>query len=116
MAKLNQSKKNERALKESLDDSEYRCTQWQDQAIRADKITKSAKAMQRTIKNLENRLEVANNEKLDAEEQLFNLRVQQSSLDSGAPKPEDSSVVDGEEAKVSLNILDHHSSVRFCVL
>ncbi|KAF2129957.1 hypothetical protein P153DRAFT_396295 [Dothidotthia symphoricarpi CBS 119687] len=105
MAKLNESKKSERTLKDSLQDSEDRCTQWQDQAVRADKIAKSAKALQNTIDNLENRLEIANIDKLDAEEQLFNLRVQQCPFDIGTSKPRCPAVAEDDHMK------DAHTSM-----
>jgi predicted nucleic acid-binding Zn-ribbon protein len=71
MAKLNESKKNERTLQSSLDEAEQKC-------MEADKLAKSAEALQNTVDQLESRLEVANSEKLDAEEQLLNLQAEKS--------------------------------------
>jgi predicted nucleic acid-binding Zn-ribbon protein len=82
MAKLNESKQSERALRTSLDDLERQCNEWQARAEEAAKAVKSAQALQNTIDHLESRLEIANIERLDAEEQLFNVQTQKSPFDS----------------------------------
>jgi chromosome segregation ATPase len=85
MAKLNESKQTERALKTLLDDSVRMCNEWQERAEDADKVSKNARALQNTIDHLENRLEIANLGRLDAEEQLCNLQKQKSPFDVGLP-------------------------------
>lgn len=85
MAKLNESKKSERALKTSLEEMTQSCSDWQDKAEEAGKVAKSAQALQNTIDHLENRLEIANIDKLDAEEQLFNFQSQKSPFDFKLP-------------------------------
>lgn len=83
MAKLNQSKKNERTLATTLEEIEKSAAEWQGKASTYEKLEKSAKALQNTIDHLEYRLEVANSEKLDAEEQLFNLQLGQTPFHGG---------------------------------
>jgi hypothetical protein len=51
-----------------------------------DQLEKSTSALQNTIDHLEHRLEMANCEKIDAEEQLFNLQSQRSPFDPKPPK------------------------------
>jgi chromosome segregation ATPase len=85
MAKLNESKQSERALREMLDDSTRICNEWQERAEEANKFTKNAQSLQNTIDHLENRLEIANTERLDAEEQLCNLQTQKSPFDFNLP-------------------------------
>jgi chromosome segregation ATPase len=82
MAKLNESKQSERALTTSLDEMTQQCNEWQEKVQEASKAGKSAQALQNTIDHLENRLEIANIEKLDAEEQLFLIQAQKSPFDS----------------------------------
>lgn len=86
MAKLNQSKKTERDLATSLEETEKNCTEWQQKASKVEQLEKGAATMQNTIDHLEHRLEVANCEKLDAEEQLFNVQSQRSPFDPTPPK------------------------------
>jgi chromosome segregation ATPase len=86
MAKLNESKKGERELRNKLEASEKECMEWQDKASAFDKVTKNVQALQNTIDHLENRLEIANTERLDAEEQLFHLQKQKSPFDLSLPK------------------------------
>jgi chromosome segregation ATPase len=81
MAKLNESKQSERALRKSLDKVTQQCNEWQEKAEEASKAGKNAQALQNTIDHLENRLEIANIEKLDAEEQLFLIQAQKSPFD-----------------------------------
>ncbi|CAO2656324.1 Nn.00g051270.m01.CDS01 [Neocucurbitaria sp. VM-36] len=86
MAKLNESKKNEREARTTLEGAERKCVEWQEKAGKADKLAKGVQALQNTIDHLENRLEIANIERLDAEEQLFNLQIQKSPFDVALPK------------------------------
>lgn len=86
MAKLNQSKKNERNLATTLEEVEKNCTEWQEKARKVDQLEKSTLALQNTIDHLEHRLEMANCEKLDAEEQLFNMQSQRTPFDPTPPK------------------------------
>lgn len=86
MAKLNESKKNERDLRNTLGMTEMKSAEWEDKARHTDKLAESVHGLQNTIANLENRLEVANAKRLDAEEQLSNLRDQKSPFDLTVPK------------------------------
>ncbi|KAG9192027.1 hypothetical protein G6011_10761 [Alternaria panax] len=86
MAKLTESKKSERELRNILGMTEMKCAEFEDKAAHADKLAKSMQALQNTINHLESRLEVANTERLDAEEQLLNLRNQKSPFDLSIPK------------------------------
>jgi chromosome segregation ATPase len=81
MAKLNESKQSERALRTSLDEMTQRSNEWQEKSEQASKAEKSIQALQNTINHLENRLEIANIERLDAEEQLFLTQAQKSPFD-----------------------------------
>jgi hypothetical protein len=74
MAKLNEAKKSER-------DAIRACDEHRERAEEAEKSVKSAQALQNTIDHLENRLEIANIERLDAQEQLFNVQAQKSPFD-----------------------------------
>lgn len=103
MAKLNESKKNERSLKIFLDEAGKKCTEWQGKAEAAEKHVKSAQALQNTIDHLENRLEVANTERLDAEEQLFNLQAEQTPFDVHLPRLQVPSSVEMENRKVNMS-------------
>ncbi|KAF1843913.1 uncharacterized protein K460DRAFT_153963 [Cucurbitaria berberidis CBS 394.84] len=103
MAKLNESKKSERALQTTLNEVEQKLVKWQEKADKAEKLAKSVQALQNTIDHLENRLEIANIERLDAEEQLFNLQVQKSPFDVALPKLQMPSDADRRETKVSQN-------------
>jgi DNA repair exonuclease SbcCD ATPase subunit len=87
MAKLNQSKKNERSLTTTLEDTQKNSTEWQDKASKAEQLEKTILALQNTIDNLEHRLELANCEKLDAEEQLYHVQSQSTPFDSTLKKP-----------------------------
>ncbi|KAF2730438.1 hypothetical protein EJ04DRAFT_579840 [Polyplosphaeria fusca] len=84
MAKLNQSKTSERALAAGMENIEKQLAEVQDKAKRAVQSEKTILAMQNTMDHLEYRLDMANSEKLDAEEQLLNLQLQRSPFD---PKP-----------------------------
>ncbi|KAL1800500.1 hypothetical protein ACET3X_000842 [Alternaria dauci] len=81
MAKLNDSKKSERELRNILGMTEMKCAEFEDKATHADKLAKSMQALQNTIDHLESRLEIANTKRLDAEEQLSNLRNDKSPFD-----------------------------------
>jgi predicted nucleic acid-binding Zn-ribbon protein len=78
MAKLNESRKNEKSLKATLQNAEQKCLEWEQKASAAEELAKNALAFQNTVDHLEHRLEMANMEKLDAEEELFNLRMHRS--------------------------------------
>ncbi|KAH7085521.1 hypothetical protein BKA63DRAFT_499767 [Paraphoma chrysanthemicola] len=86
MAKLNEAKKNERATKVSADEAARECEEWREKAMAAEKTVKSAQALQNTIDHLENRLEIANIEKLDAQEQLFNVQSERTPFDFELPR------------------------------
>jgi hypothetical protein len=86
MAKLNQSKKNERSLTATLEEIERNCNEYQKKARKVEQLEKGALALQNTIDHLEYRLEMANCEKVDAEEQLLNLHSQRSPFDPAPPK------------------------------
>lgn len=104
MAKLNESKKSERALRTSLDEAERKCDDLRKKTAEADKVVKNAQALQNTIDHLENRLEVANIGRLDAEEQLFNVQAQKSPFDFEVPKLRVSTALD-RDTKVSKKII-----------
>lgn len=87
MAKLNESKKGERELRSTLGLTEMRCAEFEDKAAHADKLAKSTQALQNTIDHLESRLEIANTERLDAEEQLSNLMDGKSPFDLNPKGP-----------------------------
>ena len=86
MSKLNEAKKSDRESRNALDEVVQQCTEWQGKASKAEEVAKSVQALQNTIDHLENRLEIANIERLDAEEQLFNLRVDKSPFEAILPK------------------------------
>ncbi|KAF2794990.1 hypothetical protein K505DRAFT_374250 [Melanomma pulvis-pyrius CBS 109.77] len=85
MAKLNQSKQNERKLTHTLEEIEKNCAEWQEKASKVEQLEKGALALQNTIDHLEYRLEVANVDKLDAEEHLFNLQSNRTPFDQPMP-------------------------------
>ena len=86
MAKLNESKKTEKTLRATLQDVEQRCAEAESKASEAQKLVPSVQALQNTIDHLESRLEVANTEKLDAQEELFNMRALKSPFDAQFPE------------------------------
>lgn len=88
MAKLNESKQSERALRVSVDDMTRERDGWQQRAEEANTQVKNAQALQNTIDHLENRLEIANIEKLDAAEQLLNFQLQRSPFEINFPRHE----------------------------
>jgi hypothetical protein len=84
MARLNQSKETEREQKRVLDELEKTFSEVQEKASKVEQLEKSTLALRNTINHLEHRLDMANCDKVDAEEELFNLRRQRSIFD---PKP-----------------------------
>lgn len=114
MAKLNESKQSERALKASVDDLMRERDGWQQRAEEANTEFKNAQALQNTIDHLENRLEIANIEKLDAAEQLLNFQLQRSPFDVSFPRPETVPQVGGDNIKVSRSQL--HTTNTICLL
>ncbi|KAF2000477.1 hypothetical protein P154DRAFT_576153 [Amniculicola lignicola CBS 123094] len=74
MSKLNLSMTREKNLVRELEKVEKSCTDWQAKASKVEQLEKTNSALQNTIDHLEYRLEMANCEKLDAEEALFTLQ------------------------------------------
>ncbi|KAK1914955.1 hypothetical protein P3342_011884 [Pyrenophora teres f. teres] len=93
MAKLTESKKNERELRSTLGMTEMRCAEWEDKAAHADKLAMKIQALENTIEDLESRLEIANTNRIDAEEQLSNFQNKKSPFDIA------SSMLQGEAAE-----------------
>ncbi|KAF2470306.1 uncharacterized protein BDR25DRAFT_343082 [Lindgomyces ingoldianus] len=81
MTKLNQSKKSERNLTQTLEEIEKQCSEWQEKARKVEQLEKNSLALQNTIDHLENRLEMANCDKLDLQEQLFNVQSKRDPFD-----------------------------------
>lgn len=100
MAKLNESKQSERALRVSVDDMTRERDGWQQRAEEANTQVKNAQALQNTIDHLENRLEIANIEKLDAAEQLLNFQLQRSPFEINFPRHETVPENDSDNIKV----------------
>ncbi|KAI1541362.1 SUI1 Translation initiation factor 1 eIF-1 SUI1 [Pyrenophora tritici-repentis] len=88
MAKLTESKKNERELRSTLGMTEMRCAEWEDKAAHADNLAMKIQALENTIEDLESRLEIANTNRIDAEEQLSNFQGQKSPFDVTSSKLE----------------------------
>lgn len=86
MAKLNESKTNERTLKKSLGESQRQCHELEGKVQEAGELARDAHALQNTIDHLENRLEIANIERLDAQEQLCNMQARRSPFDFSITK------------------------------
>jgi hypothetical protein len=103
MANLNDSKRTERELRSTLGMAEQRCAELEDKAGHADKLAKSTQALQNSIDHLESRLEIANVERLDAEEQLSNLREERSPFDITLPGIRLPSVTDHGKKIVSVS-------------
>jgi CRISPR/Cas system CMR-associated protein Cmr5 small subunit len=82
MAKLNESRRNEKSLKTTLQEVEQKCHEWEEKASAAEKLAKNTEALQNSIDHLEHRLEMANIERLDAQEELFNLQMHKSPFDA----------------------------------
>ncbi|KAF7565265.1 hypothetical protein PtrM4_046990 [Pyrenophora tritici-repentis] len=64
MAKLTESKKNERELRSTLGMTEMRCAEWEDKAAHADNLAMKIQALENTIEDLESRLEIANTNRM----------------------------------------------------
>jgi chromosome segregation ATPase len=107
MAKLNESKQSERAMRKSLDEMTRQCNDWQEKVEEASRAEKSAKALQNTIDHLENRLEIANIERLDAEEQLFLIQAQKTPFDFHLPGLQAPPAVSQGSVKVSKTSAKH---------
>jgi hypothetical protein len=86
MKKLNQSEEEGRNQKRTLEETQKACDEWQEKANRAEELKKSSMALQNTIDHLEYRLELANVDKVDAEEQLLNIRSHRTPFDPKSPK------------------------------
>lgn len=86
MKKLNHSEERGREQQRMLEEAHNACDEWQDKANKADELTKSTLALQNTIDHLEHRLELANADKVDAEEQLLNIRSSRSPFDPKLPE------------------------------
>lgn len=87
MAKLNDSKKRERETRTACEKAEQERVEWKAKADKASKFVESAKALQNTVDHLESRLEIANTERLDAEEQLSNMWADMSPFDTMLTTP-----------------------------
>lgn len=105
MAKLNESRKSEKALKATLQEVGQRCTEWESKASEAQQLASSAPALQNTIDYLENRLEIANTEKLDAQEELFNMRALRSPFDAQCPESHRQWTAGDNDGQVSQELL-----------
>ncbi len=81
MAKLNMSKQNEKALRTMVERAEQKSSEWKEAAGRAEKLASNVQGLQNTVDHLEHRLEIANIERLDAQEELFNTRTNHSPFD-----------------------------------
>jgi hypothetical protein len=86
MKKLNQSEEEGRNQKRTLEETQKACNEWQEKANKAEELKKSTMALQNTIDHLEYRLELANVDKVDAEEQLLNIRSHRTPFDPKSPK------------------------------
>ncbi|KAI8939497.1 hypothetical protein NX059_003268 [Plenodomus lindquistii] len=86
MAKLNEARKRERESRAACEQAEQRRMESETKAVQAAGLAKSTTALQNTIDHLESRLEIANTERLDAEEQLCNMRANRSPFDTNLTK------------------------------
>ncbi|ORY12729.1 hypothetical protein BCR34DRAFT_288122 [Clohesyomyces aquaticus] len=86
MKKLNQSKQSERSLTQTLEEVEKKCNEWQTKARKVEQLERHSLALQNTIDHLENRLEMANCDKLDLQEQLFNVQSKRDPFDTTPAK------------------------------
>ncbi|KAJ4309482.1 hypothetical protein N0V94_008909 [Neodidymelliopsis sp. IMI 364377] len=111
MAKLNESKKSEKALRATLQDIEQRCAEWEGKADQAQQLESSVQALQNTIDHLENRLEIANTEKLDAQEEIFNMRALKSPFDAQFPELQKQWTTHNDHQASSLPMQDAHVSM-----
>ncbi|KAH3906473.1 hypothetical protein HBH56_204410 [Parastagonospora nodorum] len=101
MAKLNESRSSERVLKVSLDEMSKSRDEWEEKAGEARKAAKNVQALQNTIDHLEDRLEIANMERLDAQEQLFIIQAQKSPFDFRHPSLDLPPATDHEQDKTA---------------
>lgn len=95
-------------LKASLDEMSKSRDEWEEKAGEARKAAKNVQALQNTIDHLEDRLEIANMERLDAQEQLFIIQAQKSPFDFQLPSLDLPPAIDNEQEKVS------YSPLHFC--
>ncbi|KAF2679079.1 hypothetical protein K458DRAFT_422507 [Lentithecium fluviatile CBS 122367] len=102
MTKLNQSKETERNQRRTLENIEKTFDEVQKKASKVEQLEKSTLALQNTIDHLEHRLEIANCVKVDAEEQLWNLRRQRTIFD----------VIESTGPRDSSRPADHRQSTR----
>ncbi|KAF2444052.1 hypothetical protein P171DRAFT_473245 [Karstenula rhodostoma CBS 690.94] len=86
MKKLNHSEEEGRKQKRTLEETQKACDEWQEKASKAEELKKSTMALQNTIDHLEYRLELANVDRVDAEEQLLNVRSHRTPFDPKSPK------------------------------
>jgi chromosome segregation ATPase len=114
MTKLNDSKRNEKDLRNTLGAAEQKCAELEDIVDQADKLAKTMQALQNTIDHLESRLEIANTERLDAEEQLSNLRDEKSPF--GFPLPKTRMPSGTERSNMVCATLVENSSTCFYIL
>lgn len=88
MVKLNQSEDEGRKQRRALEETQKACEEWQVKASKAEELRKSTMALQNTIDHLEYRLEIANVDKIDAQDQLLNMRSHRHPLGPKSPKLE----------------------------
>lgn len=111
MAKLNEAKKKERETRTALEAAEQRCTEWQIKASEGEAKSVNTQALQNTIDHLESRLEIANTERLDAEEQLFNLRADKTPLEAILAKSKSSAEKNHMQLVVSLQTVHEQTNL-----
>jgi hypothetical protein len=97
MAKLNQSEEDNRKQKRTLEEIQKASLEWEKKSSKTEQLEKMTMALQNTIDHLEYRLEVANIDKVDAEEGLLNIRSHKTPFDLAAPK---------------VQVLDNRQSMR----
>ncbi|KAF1966764.1 hypothetical protein BU23DRAFT_311326 [Bimuria novae-zelandiae CBS 107.79] len=81
MAKLNQSEEEGRKQKRALQEVQKTSDKWQERASKNEELEKSNMALQNTMDHLEYRLQIANIDKVDAEEQMLNMRLRRTPFD-----------------------------------
>ncbi|KAL1601790.1 hypothetical protein SLS60_006705 [Paraconiothyrium brasiliense] len=86
MKKLNHSEEEGRKQRRMLEETQKACNEWQEKASKAEELKRSSMALQNTIDHLEYRLELANVDKVDAEEQLLNMQSHRTPFDLKSPK------------------------------
>ncbi|EAT78122.2 hypothetical protein SNOG_14582 [Parastagonospora nodorum SN15] len=77
--------------------------EWEEKAGEARKAAKNVQALQNTIDHLEDRLEIANMERLDAQEQLFIIQAQKSPFDFRHPSLDLPPATDHEQDKIKFD-------------